>query len=269
MKIAALQMTSRTVPEDNLHQASELLSEAAEKKCCLAVLPENFSYLGQFDADRIAAAEAPGSGPAQDFLSREAKRTGLWIVGGTIPIRGPAQRVYSRSLCVGPDGHCVAQYDKLHLFDVDVPNANGERYRESDTTIPGEIAVVATAQSMRIGMSVCYDLRFPMLFHRLGVLGMNILAVPAAFTVPTGKVHWLALLRARAIESLVYVVAAGQWGEHAGGRKTYGHSAIISPWGEILAIQQDEIGVVCAEIDIQHQQELRQQFPSLKHRREL
>lgn len=268
MKIAALQMCSGTSLTANLEQASDLLSQAAAQHCALAVLPENFSYLGQLDADRLAVAETAGDGPAQEFLATEARRTGMWIVGGTVPIRGADGRVYSRSLLYDRNGKLAAHYDKIHLFDVDVPSADGERYRESDTTIPGNQLVVTDAEQLRVGMTVCYDLRFPLLFHRLGMLGMNVLVVPAAFTVPTGRVHWLALLRARAIESLVYTVAAGQWGEHAGGRLTYGHSAILSPWGELLAIKEAGVGMVCATVDLAHQDKIRRQFPSLQHRRE-
>jgi predicted amidohydrolase len=269
MKVAALQMNARTEVEENLSQASDLLAEAAAAGVRLAVLPENFSYLGAQDADRLAAAELPGDGVAQQFLADQARTHQMWIVGGTIPIRSEDERrVYSRSLLVAPEGRVEAQYDKLHLFDVDVPDKAAESYRESDTTIPGAAPVVAAADFGRIGMTVCYDLRFPALFHRLGVLGMDLLVVPAAFTVPTGRVHWHALLQARAFESLVYVVAAGQWGEHSGGRLTWGHSGIFSPWGDCLGMLDSGVGIVTAEIDFDRQRELRRKFPVLAHRRE-
>jgi nitrilase len=233
------------------------------------VLPENFSFLGATDADRVAAIEPFGDGPAQRFLAETAESLGLWIVGGTIPIRDGGDRASSRSLLVGPDGRVAAHYDKIHLFDVDIPGRTSERYMESATTLAGTRVVAAKTPLARIGMTVCYDIRFPALFHRLSVLGTDIVVVPAAFTVPTGEVHWLPLLQARAIESLAYVVAAGQWGEHAGGRKTYGHSMILGPWGEQLAELPAGPGVVCADLDMIRLEELRQRFPAVQHRREL
>lgn len=268
MRVAALQMSSQRHLEDNLEQAARLLAEAAAAGVELAVLPENFSYLGAVDADRLAVAEAPGTGPAQDFLSDQARRHRLWIVGGTIPIRDGGARVHSRSLLITPDGAAAAQYDKLHLFDVVIPGVEAESYRESDTTLPGAAPVAASTPLGRIGMTVCYDLRFPALFHRLGLAGMDILVVPAAFTVPTGRAHWQPLLVTRAFESLTFVIAAAQCGEHAGGRLTYGHSSIISPWGEVLAQRADGIGVVAADIDLALLSDLRQKFPVIRHRRE-
>jgi predicted amidohydrolase len=269
VKVAAIQMNSSNVVEQNLAQAGAAIEQAARTGARLVVLPENFSYMGARDADRLAASEAPGDGPAQRFLYEQARAHAMYIVGGTIPMRGEGGRSHSRSLLMGPDGAVLAAYDKIHLFDVDIPDNAKENYRESDTTIPGTTPVVGAVDDIRVGMSICYDLRFPALFHRLGMLGMEIIVVPAAFTVPTGRVHWLPLLRARAIEALAYVVAAGQWGEHAGGRLTYGHSAILSPWGEVLASMDAGIGAVSADLDFDQQRELRAQFPVLTHRREL
>jgi deaminated glutathione amidase len=351
MRVAAVQMTStRDVPA-NLREAGRLVSDAAQQGAKLVVLPENFSFLGATDADRVAAVEPFGEGPAQRFLAETAERLGVWLVGGTIPIRDAGtdaagramqaragmpeveqqrseqlpgtiadmrDRAWSRSLLVGPDGKVAAHYDKIHLFDVDIPgrattakegesggnagegmdprgratqaragmpevgqrteqlpgavarsDLRPERYSESATTLGGTRVVAAQTPLARIGMTVCYDIRFPALFHRLSVLGTDIVVVPAAFTVPTGAVHWLPLLQARAIESLVYVVAAGQWGEHAGGRKTYGHSLILGPWGELLAELPAGPGVVCADLDMIRLAELRQRFPTVSHRREL
>jgi predicted amidohydrolase len=269
MKVAAIQMTStRDVPA-NLREAGRLVAEAAKQGAKLVVLPENFSFLGATDADRVAAIEKFGDGPAQRFLAETAESLGLWLVGGTIPIRDQGDRASSRSLLVGPDGRVAAHYDKIHLFDVDIPGRAAERYAESATTLAGTRVVAAKTPLARIGMTVCYDIRFPALFHRLSVLGTDIVVVPAAFTVPTGEVHWLPLLQARAIESLVYVVAAGQCGEHAGGRKTYGHSLILGPWGELLAELPAGPGVVCADLDMIRLTELRQRFPTIAHRREL
>jgi predicted amidohydrolase len=287
MKVAAVQMTSTRDVAANLREASRLVGEAAQQGAQLVVLPENFSFLGATDADRVAAVEAFGDGPAQRFLAETAENLGVWLVGGTIPIRDAgrdaggramqgaiadadgAGRASSRSLLVGPDGRVAAHYDKIHLFDVDIPGKATERYSESATTLAGTRVVAAETPLARIGMTVCYDIRFPALFHRLSVLGTDIVVVPAAFTVPTGEVHWLPLLQARAIESLVYVVAAGQCGEHAGGRKTYGHSLILGPWGELLAELPTGPGVVCADLDMIRLADLRQRFPTVQHRREL
>jgi predicted amidohydrolase len=286
MKVAAVQMTSTRDVQANLRDAGRLVAEAAEQGAKLVVLPENFSFLGATDADRVAAIEPFGDGPAQRFLAETAESLSLFIVGGTIPIRDGGERASSRSLLVGPDGRVAAHYDKIHLFDVDIPgraatagdggnaaNADSdlrpERYSESATTLAGTRVVAAQTPLARIGMTVCYDIRFPALFHRLSVLGTDIVVVPAAFTVPTGEVHWLPLLQARAIESLVYVVAAGQCGEHAGGRKTYGHSVILGPWGELLAERASGPGVVCADLDMIRLKDLRQRFPTVQHRREL
>lgn len=270
MKAAAIQMTSRRDVGHNLAEAARLIHEAAEVGAELVVLPENFSFLGATDADRVAAIEPFGDGPAQRFLAEQAELHRLWLVGGTIPIRDPGEtRASSRSLLVGPDGRTADYYDKIHLFDVAIPGQETESYRESATTLAGTRVVAAETPLGRIGMTVCYDLRFPALFHRLGVEGVDILVVPAAFTVPTGQVHWQPLLKARAIESLAYVVAAGQWGEHAGGRRTYGHSMIIDPWGEILGEMEIGPGVVCVDLDMIRLAELRKTFPALRHRREL
>ncbi len=200
----------------------------------------------------------------------------IWIVGGTVPVvdaeAGPSAsgevRTRQRSLLFGPDGEIAAVYDKLHLFDVDIPGRESESYRESETTTPGDEPVIAETPLGRIGMTVCYDLRFPALFHRMSVMGMDILVVPAAFTVPTGRAHWQALLQTRAFESLAYVIACGQWGEHHGGRSTYGHSSIVSPWGEILEQRDAGAGAVVADIDLGRLAELRKRFPVLTHRRE-
>ncbi|HEU4617639.1 MAG TPA: carbon-nitrogen hydrolase family protein [Gammaproteobacteria bacterium] len=269
MRVAAIQMTSGRDVARNLDEAGRLVASAAEDGAKLVVLPENFSFLGAEDAERVAAAEEPGDGPAQRFLADAARAHGIWLVGGTIPVRDRNERAYSRSMFFAPDGRCIGSYDKMHLFDVAIPGQASESYRESATTAPGQRAVVVETPFGRVGMAVCYDVRFPALFHRLGVLGMDIVVLPAAFTVPTGRVHWLPLLQARAIESLCYVVASGQWGEHAGGRKTYGHSLVIGPWGEVLAERAEGPGVAAADIDMIELQRLRSKFPVLQHRREI
>ncbi|HZF29135.1 MAG TPA: carbon-nitrogen hydrolase family protein [Gammaproteobacteria bacterium] len=274
MKAAAVQMTSTRDVRQNLTDAGRLIRTAAEQGAELVVLPENFSFLGATDAERRAAVEPWGDGPAQQFLAETAERHRLWLVGGTIPIREQGERASSRSLLVAPDGRVEAHYDKIHLFDVDVPVDKGggresERYKESASTLPGERVVSAATPLGRVGLTVCYDIRFPALFHRLSVLGVDVLVVPAAFTVPTGQVHWQPLLQARAIESLVYLVAAGQCGEHAGGRRTYGHSMIIGPWGEVLGELPGGPGVLCVDLDMIRLSQLRESFPVVRHRREL
>jgi nitrilase len=268
VRAAAIQMTSGTDVARNLAEAGRLVAEAADRGAELVVLPENFSYLGARDADRMAAAEPSGDGPAQAFVREQARAHGIHLLGGTIPVLASPGKAHSRSLLVDPSGRIVASYDKIHLFDVAVPDA-AESYRESATTVPGSAPAVGATALGQIGLSICYDLRFPALFHRLGALGMDVLVLPAAFTVPTGRVHWRPLLTARAVESLVYVVASGQWGVHAGGRRTYGHSTIVGPWGEKLAEQAAGAGVVMAELDMIRLDELRKNFPVLDHRREL
>jgi nitrilase len=268
-RVAAAQMTSGLDVGANLDQAEALIADAAAAEASLIVLPENFSFMGADDAARVAIAEVPDDGTAQRFAIAQARRHAVWLVAGTIPVRNDDGRVRSRSLLIAPDGRITARYDKIHLFDVRVPEGEGESYRESATTAPGEAVVCAETALARIGLSVCYDIRFPGLFDRLGAAGMEILVVPAAFTVPTGRVHWRPLLTARAIESLSYVVASGQCGEHPGGRLTYGHSMVIGPWGEVLAECRDGTGIAHAEVDMIELERLRRQFPVLEHRRKL
>ncbi len=287
MKVAAVQMTSTRDVQANLREAGRLVADAARQGAKLVVLPENFSFLGATDADRVAAIERFGDGPAQRFLAETAESLGVWIVGGTIPIRDAGRDAGGRAMqeqlptpasarrrarcSSGPT--VESQRTTTRFICSTSSHSQGgratERYSESATTLAGTRVVAAKTPLARIGMTVCYDIRFPALFHRLSVLGTDIVVVPAAFTVPTGEVHWLPLLQARAIESLVYVVAAGQCGEHAGGRKTYGHSLILGPWGELLAHLPTGPGVACADLDIIRLEELRQRFPTVQHRREL
>jgi nitrilase len=268
-RVAAVQMTSGTDVARNFTEAARLIDAAVAAGAALVVLPENFSFMGATDAERVAVAEPEGQGPAQEFAAEQAGAHGIWMVAGTIPIACDDGRVLSRSLLVGPDGSVVASYDKIHLFDVEVPAGHGESYRESQTTRPGDRVVSVATDIGRIGMAVCYDIRFPALFSRLATLGMDILVLPAAFTVPTGRVHWRPLLQARAIESMTFVVASGQWGEHPGGRRTYGHSTVLGPWGELLAECAEGAGIAHAEIDMIELERLRRQFPVLQHGRDL
>jgi nitrilase len=258
-------MTSGRRLEDNLAQASRLLEAASARGAALVVLPENFAYMGAADSERLDAAERWGEGPIQSFLQHQAIAHQLWLVGGTVPIWDDASRARSASLLFDPAGRTRARYDKIHLFDVGIPSSE-ESYRESATTVAGTEALSVDTPLGRIGMAVCYDIRFPALFERLGAMGMDMLVFPAAFTVPTGEAHWSVLLRARAIESLSYVIAAAQWGEHEGGRRTYGHSMIVDPWGEILAERAERPGVVMADLDMMRLERLRESFPALQHR---
>ncbi len=265
--VAAIQMTSGHSVEDNLEAAGKLLREAKEAGAELACLPENFSFIGLKDADKLAVAEADGSGPVQQFLSETARALGLWILGGTTVIKGDsARRVSNTSLLLDAQGKRVARYDKIHLFDVAIPGRN-EQYLESTHVTPGRKVVVADTPVGRLGLSVCYDMRFPELYRELVARGAEWLAMPAAFTVPTGRAHWETLLRARAIENLCYVVAPAQWGTHSSGRETYGDTLIVDYWGQVLARLPSGIGVITAQFDLERQAETRARFPALENRR--
>jgi nitrilase len=252
----------------NLEQARALLEDAAARGARLAALPENFSFMGLKDADKRAVAEADGSGPAQDFLADIARRLKLWVVGGTVPLRVGADsdgRVAAASLVYDPDGRRAARYDKIHLFDVDIPGRI-EAYRESRHVAPGAAAAVVDTPAGRLGLSVCYDVRFPELYRHLSAAGAQLLVVPSAFTAPTGRAHWETLLRARAIENLCYVLAPAQSGFHPGGRETYGDSMIVDYWGRILQRVPRGRGCAVAEVDLSRQAGVRESFPALAHR---
>ena len=271
MKVAAIQMTSGADVSANLEQARSLLEEAAAQGAALAALPENFAFMGLKDADKRGVAESDGRGPIQDFLAGAAVRLRMTIVGGTIPLRAGADgRVAAASLVYGLDGARAARYDKIHLFDVDIPGrAEGdtaERYRESAHVAPGSSATVVDTAVGRLGLSVCYDVRFPELFRALSAGGAQLLTVPSAFTSPTGRAHWETLLRARAIENLCYVIAPAQSGFHPNGRETYGDSMIIDYWGRVLQRLPRGRGCVLADIDTGAQEEVRNNFPALRHR---
>lgn len=273
MRVAALQMNSGTTVEDNLQQAETLVRQAVLEGAELVVLPENFAYLAKRDVDREVLLEKTNKGELQAFLSGQAKAQGITIVGGTLPILASGDdRPFSRCLVFNAEGKEIAAYDKIHLFDVDVPDAD-ERYHESGCTRPGEHPVLCQhtgqqddAECLALGLSVCYDLRFPELYRALVSQGAECLTVPAAFTHQTGEAHWQLLLRARAVENLAWVIGAGQTGTHPGGRQTWGHSMIINPWGEVLNSVSDEVGVVVAELDLDRQRKMRRHFPVLEHR---
>jgi predicted amidohydrolase len=266
LKAAAIQMTSGPDVAANLDQARPLLEQARDAGAVLAVLPENFAFMGLNDADKRAVGEAPGRGPIQDFLSRTARELKLWIIGGTMPLRVEGEgRVAAASLVFNDRGDCVGRYDKIHLFDVDIPGKT-ETYRESAHVVPGRTPVVVETPIGKIGLSVCYDVRFPELFRQLSANGAQIFTVPSAFTGPTGRAHWETLLRARAIENLCYVIAPAQSGFHPNGRETYGDSMIVEPWGRVLQRLARGCGVVVADIDLEAQRRARTSFPSLAHR---
>jgi len=260
-------MTSGHVVEDNLAAAAELLREAKDLGADIACLPENFSFIGLKDADKLKVAETDGEGPIQDFLRDTARRLGLWILGGTTVIKGDsAARVANASLLIDADGKRVARYDKIHLFDVAIPGRE-EKYLESTHVMPGREAVIADTPVGKLGLSVCYDMRFPELYRDLVARGAEWLAMPAAFTVPTGRAHWETLLRARAIENLCYVVAPAQSGTHTSGRETYGDTLIADYWGQVLSRLAKGSGVITADIDLAKQAETRARFPALDNRR--
>ena len=266
MKVAAIQMVSSIDVPRNLQAAGRLLAEAADVGAELAVLPEYFCLMGQDDADKLAVAESPGGGPIQDCLADAASRLGLWIVGGTLPLASSdLTRVRNSCLAYSPAGACVARYDKIHLFRFD----DGTRqYDETRSIEPGTepqhfVLTARDGSQLTVGLSVCYDLRFPELYRKLAA---DLLVVPSAFTWPTGQAHWEVLLRARAIENLAAVVAPAQGGVHENGRRTWGHSMVIDAWGRVLAQQAEAAGVVMAEFDAAAQAAVRSRLPALGHR---
>lgn len=267
VKVAAAQMNSTDSVRDNLQRAEALIVDAARERCRLIVLPENFAFMGARNADKVAVAEEAGSGPIQEFLANTARRHQLWVVAGSVNLRSnEAGRVYGSSLVFDDAGCLAARYDKIHLFDVSLPEKQ-ESYRESAILKPGDDAVIVDTPAGMLGLSICYDLRFPELYRYLVTRGATVLTVPAAFTETTGRAHWQSLLRARAIENLSYVIAAGQCGTHADRRKTYGHSMVVSPWGDILATRAEGEGIAVAEVDKELVSRTRESFPALAHRK--
>jgi nitrilase len=251
----------------NLASVRALLRESRERGACIAALPENFAFMGHAETDKLAVAEEEGSGPIQDALAGLAREFGLWIVAGTLPLRVPGEaRVAAACLVFDAGGRRVARYDKIHLFDVAIPGRD-ERYQESASVRPGDTPVCIDTPAGRLGLAVCYDLRFPELFRRLLDLGAEWFCLPSAFTAPTGRAHWEVLLRARAVENLCHVVAPAQSGFHENGRETHGDSMIVDCWGRVLARLPRGTGAVLADIDLVRQREVRQNFPSLGHRR--
>lgn len=271
MKIAAVQMLSTPDVANNLARAAALVAQAAEAGAELIGLPEYFCLMGHRDSDKLLHAEPLGEGPIQAMLSDTARRHRIWLAGGTLPltIANDPAHAHNSTLVFGPDGQRVARYDKIHLFRFD----DGERrYDEAATLSPGEQPVAfsvtdRTGHTWRVGLSVCYDLRFPELYRGLCCPPCDLLMVPAAFTYPTGEAHWELLLRTRAIENQCYVLAPAQGGTHENGRRTWGHSVAIGPWGEVLAMRTEPgEGVVIAEMETSRLQQVRSQLPALQHR---
>ena len=266
MNVAAIQMTSGPDVAGNLQQARELIAAAVGAGARLVALPENFSFMGLKDVDKRAVAESADGGPVQEFLAETAARLKVWIVGGTLPLRAGADgRVAAASLVFDADGGRAARYDKIHLFDVDIPG-RAESYRESAHVAPGRAAQLIDTPVGRLGLSVCYDVRFPELYRYLSAAGAQILVVPSAFTSPTGRAHWETLLRARAIENLCYVMAPAQSGFHPSGRETCGDSMVVDFWGRILKRVPRGTGYAIADIDLALQSQVRESFPALAHR---
>lgn len=266
MKAAAvIQMHSGAEVAPNLRRARHLLQRASSAGAVLAVLPENFACMPASSRDRRQAAEADGTGPIQDFLAATAERLGMWIVGGTVPLHADGRRVSPAVLVYDSRGRRVARYDKVHLFDVEVPGRR-EHYRESAHFAPGRRLVALDTPVGRMGLAVCYDLRFPEFFRALALRrGCEVFAVPSAFTSTTGRAHWSLLVRARAVENQCFVLAAAQGGMHPDRRETYGHSMIVGPWGEILARLARRPGMAAADLDRAAQRRLRRSFPVLEH----
>ncbi len=265
MKIAAVQMVSTPSVERNLATVSRLIAQAAAEGAQLVALPEYFCLMGQVDTDKLAVAEAPGHGPMQSMLSEAAKTHGVWLIGGTVPLKTEAaDRVFNATCVYAPDGSLVARYDKVHLFRF---NNGREEYDEGRVLEAGSQPVAFNAGAARVGLSICYDLRFPELYRALMTPPCDLIAVPAAFTHTTGQAHWELLLRARAIENQCYVIAPAQGGRHENGRRTWGHSMVVDPWGEVVAVLPEGEGVVTAELDVARIAQVRAQLPALTHRR--
>lgn len=266
-KVAAIQMASTSDLKKNVQLACDLIANAAKQGAKLAVLPETFATLGLTALQTFEVAESFQIGYIQQELQTAAKLNKIWLIGGTIPLKASQNKIFSSCLVWDETGECVGRYDKIHLFDVTVEE--DQPYCESATVEPGNEIIVQPTPFGKIGIAICYDLRFPELFRVFMLKGADIIVLPSAFTSQTGKAHWEILLKARAIENLCYVIASGEVGFRANGLSTYGHSMVIGPWGETLASLKEGSGVVMAEIDLPKMIQLRQQFPAISHYRPL
>lgn len=264
---AAIQMASSPNVASNLLEAEKLIAKAAKAGAKLITLPENFAIMGEHELDKVKVREPDGNGPIQQFLSDTAKKYGVWLLGGTIPLEAQAdQKVRAACLLFDDTGKRVARYDKVHLFDVSLPDSD-EHYKESDSIENGQDSVVVDTPFGKLGVAVCYDVRFPEFFRIMQENQVEIVVVPAAFTAKTGAAHWEVLLRARAIENLCYIIAPNQGGFHFNGRETYGHSMVVDPWGEVLDCCQSGAGFALGEINLNRLEKVRSSFPVLSHRR--
>ena len=265
MLIAAVQMVSTPRVADNLAAARRLIAAAAEEGAGLVALPEYFCLMGASERDKLGVAEAFGDGPIQAMLAQAAREHGVWLIGGTVPIAsGDPEHVFNASLVFAPDGALAARYDKLHLFRF---SDGREDFDERRVLRAGEAPVAFDAGALRVGLSICYDLRFPELYRALSRTPCDLLAVPSAFTATTGRAHWEPLLRARAIENQCYVIAPAQGGTHESGRRTWGHSMVVDPWGEVLGVREEGEGVLLATLEPARIAAVRAQLPALQHRR--
>lgn len=260
--VAALQMVSSPNVQDNLKQAEALIEKAALGGAKLVALPEYFCFMGHSDTDKLALKEKEGQGTIQRFLSEQALKYGIWVVGGTLPLACPEpERVFNTTFVYAPDGVSVARYDKIHLFSF---QKGAEAYDESVAIRAGRHTQVFESPIGKVGLSVCYDLRFPELYRAMGPV--NLILAPAAFTYTTGKAHWELLLRARAVENQCYVLAPAQGGHHANGRRTWGHTMLIDPWGEVIDVLPEGPGLVSGNIELARIKEVRASLPALRHR---
>jgi deaminated glutathione amidase len=265
--VAAIQMASGPLLSANLLEAARHIRAAAEAGARLVVLPENFAQMGMSEQDKLKIKEDVGHGRIQSFLAEQAQLHRIWLVGGTLPITSHEEnKVFAATMVYNSDGACVAYYNKIHLFDVHI-HENGEVYQESATITPGDRVVVVDTPCGKLGLAICYDLRFPELFRTLCASGAEVIAMPAAFTAITGKAHWEPLVRARAIENQVYMIASAQGGYHANGRETHGDSMIVTPWGVIADRLPRGSGIVVADIDLNRVRDIRKSFPVLEHMR--
>lgn len=261
-KVAAIQMVSSPHLAANIERAKVLLHEAKARGASLILLPEYWPLMGMRDTDKIALAEQDGQGVIQDFMAQQAQSLGVWLIGGTLPlVSSESNKVLNTTLVYNPQGERVARYDKIHLFGF---TKGDESYEESKTISPGHSVSTFEAEFGRVGLSVCYDLRFPEMYRAMGACAL--IVVPAAFTYTTGQAHWEILLRARAIENQCYVLASAQGGQHENGRRTWGHSMLIDPWGKIIAVLPEGEGVICGDIDLAMLSTTRESLPALKHR---
>lgn len=265
MRVACLQMNSSDVVDENLKEASRLLASAKQAGTELAVLPENFAFMSKNEKEKKRIAQREEASSLLAFLAEQSRHHNLFIIGGTVPLSSDKPPGLRNACPVfSPEGELLVIYDKMHLFEL---NLGQERYREGEYVVAGDRPVSVHLDAWHLGLSICYDIRFPELYRHYSAAGCHAMSIPAAFTVPTGRAHWETLLRARAIENQAYVLAAAQWGTHPGGRKTWGHTMIIDPWGDILAEKEEGVGVVVAEMCLSHLENIRNILPALRHRR--